>query len=122
MGDSDHWPTPPAGMPRGDDIAVSVVECDAVWSVPAELPRRWRDRHIVGAARGQRAQDPLPCQGALPHPLPCPLGGRGEDERRSPVTGQIVADHAWLRRVSDYHSGGVWEAERAAVEAHLATC
>jgi putative zinc finger protein len=30
--------------------------------------------------------------------------------------------HAWLRRVSDYHSGGVSVAERAAVEAHLAEC
>jgi hypothetical protein len=30
--------------------------------------------------------------------------------------------HAWLRRVSDYHSGDVNESERAAVEAHLATC
>lgn len=30
--------------------------------------------------------------------------------------------HDWLSRVSDYHSGGVSEAERAAVEAHLATC
>jgi hypothetical protein len=30
--------------------------------------------------------------------------------------------HAWLRRVSDYHSGGVSAAERAAVEAHLAEC
>jgi Putative zinc-finger len=30
--------------------------------------------------------------------------------------------HAWLRRLSDYHSGGVSDAERLAVEAHLATC
>jgi hypothetical protein len=30
--------------------------------------------------------------------------------------------HAWLRRVSDYHSGGVSATERAAVEAHLAVC
>jgi hypothetical protein len=30
--------------------------------------------------------------------------------------------HDWLTRVSDYHSGGVSETERAAVEAHLATC
>ncbi|HEX6541560.1 MAG TPA: zf-HC2 domain-containing protein [Ktedonobacterales bacterium] len=30
--------------------------------------------------------------------------------------------HEWLRRVSDYHSGGASDAERAAVEAHLATC
>lgn len=30
--------------------------------------------------------------------------------------------HVWLRRVSDYHSGGVSADERAAVEAHLATC
>jgi hypothetical protein len=30
--------------------------------------------------------------------------------------------HTWLRRVSDYHSGGVSTAERAAVEAHLAGC
>ena len=28
----------------------------------------------------------------------------------------------WLRRVSDYQSGGVSEAERLAVEDHLATC
>ncbi len=28
----------------------------------------------------------------------------------------------WLRRVSDYHSGGIGAAERAQVEAHLATC
>jgi hypothetical protein len=30
--------------------------------------------------------------------------------------------HDWLRRVSDYHSGGVSGAERAAVETHLLTC
>jgi hypothetical protein len=30
--------------------------------------------------------------------------------------------HAWLRRLSDYHSGGVSAEERAAVEAHLAEC
>jgi hypothetical protein len=30
--------------------------------------------------------------------------------------------HPWLRRVSDYHSGGVSAAERAAVLAHLAEC
>jgi hypothetical protein len=30
--------------------------------------------------------------------------------------------HAWLQRVSDYHSGGISAAARAAVEAHLATC
>jgi hypothetical protein len=30
--------------------------------------------------------------------------------------------HTWLRRVSDYHSGGVSATERAAVEAHLAGC
>jgi len=28
----------------------------------------------------------------------------------------------WLRRVSDYHSGGIADDERARVEAHLATC
>jgi anti-sigma factor RsiW len=36
----------------------------------------------------------------------------------SPVTSK----HDWLRRVSDYHSGGVSDGERVAVEAHLATC
>jgi len=30
--------------------------------------------------------------------------------------------HAWLRRVSDYCSGGVSATERATVEAHLASC
>lgn len=30
--------------------------------------------------------------------------------------------HDWLRRISDYHSGGVSDGERVAVEAHLATC
>lgn len=30
--------------------------------------------------------------------------------------------HAWLRRLSDYHSGAATEAERIAVEEHLATC
>lgn len=30
--------------------------------------------------------------------------------------------HAWLQRLSDYHSGTVSEAERIAVEAHLAEC
>ncbi|HEY7983583.1 MAG TPA: zf-HC2 domain-containing protein, partial [Ktedonobacterales bacterium] len=30
--------------------------------------------------------------------------------------------HAWLRRVSDYHSGSVSATERAAVEAHLTEC
>jgi anti-sigma factor RsiW len=29
---------------------------------------------------------------------------------------------SWLRRVSDYHSGGIDADERAQVEAHLATC
>jgi hypothetical protein len=33
-----------------------------------------------------------------------------------------ASTHAWLRRVSDYHSGGVSAAERAAVDAHLAEC
>ncbi|MEO7000911.1 MAG: zf-HC2 domain-containing protein, partial [Ktedonobacterales bacterium] len=34
-----------------------------------------------------------------------------------------TTSHAdWLRRVSDYHSGAVSEAERIAVEEHLATC
>jgi hypothetical protein len=33
-----------------------------------------------------------------------------------------TSPHEWLRRVSDYHSGGVSETEHAAVEAHLATC
>lgn len=33
-----------------------------------------------------------------------------------------AATHEWLKRVSEYQSGGVSEAERAAVEAHLATC
>jgi anti-sigma factor RsiW len=33
-----------------------------------------------------------------------------------------ASTHAWLRRVSDYHSGGVSATERAAVEAHLAEC
>jgi hypothetical protein len=30
--------------------------------------------------------------------------------------------HAWLRRLSDYHSGSVSATERAAMEAHLAEC
>ncbi len=33
-----------------------------------------------------------------------------------------TSQHEWLRRVSDDHSGGVSDAEHAAVEAHLATC
>ena len=33
-----------------------------------------------------------------------------------------TSQHEWLRRVADYHSGGVSDAEHAAVEAHLATC
>ena len=33
-----------------------------------------------------------------------------------------AATHEWLKRVSDYQSGGASDAERAAVEAHLATC
>ena len=33
-----------------------------------------------------------------------------------------ASTHAWLRRLSDYHSGGVSDDERAAIEAHLATC
>jgi hypothetical protein len=33
-----------------------------------------------------------------------------------------ASTHTWLRRVSDYHSGGVSATERAAVEAHLAGC
>jgi photosystem II stability/assembly factor-like uncharacterized protein len=32
------------------------------------------------------------------------------------------AHEGWLRRVSDYHSGGIDADERARVEAHLATC
>ncbi len=34
----------------------------------------------------------------------------------------MEAHESWLRRVSDYHSGGIDAAERAQVEAHLATC
>jgi hypothetical protein len=34
----------------------------------------------------------------------------------------ISSGHDWLRRLSDYHSGGGSDAERLAVEAHLATC
>lgn len=35
----------------------------------------------------------------------------------------MTATHAiWLRRLSDYHSGGVSDAERGAVEAHLRDC
>ncbi|HEU0027770.1 MAG TPA: zf-HC2 domain-containing protein [Ktedonobacterales bacterium] len=30
--------------------------------------------------------------------------------------------HAWLRRLSDYHSGGASDAERIAIEEHLAAC
>jgi putative zinc finger protein len=30
--------------------------------------------------------------------------------------------HTWLRRLSDYHSGGVSDSEQAAIEEHLATC
>jgi hypothetical protein len=33
-----------------------------------------------------------------------------------------TSQHEWLRRVADYHSGGVSDTEHAAVEAHLATC
>jgi hypothetical protein len=33
-----------------------------------------------------------------------------------------TSQHEWLRRVSDYHNGGVTDTEHAAVEAHLATC
>jgi hypothetical protein len=33
-----------------------------------------------------------------------------------------ASSHAWLRRVSDYHSGGVSDAKRIAVQDHLATC
>src|SRR5512142_3189994 len=32
------------------------------------------------------------------------------------------AHDGWLRRVSDYHSGGIAADEQARVEAHLATC
>jgi Putative zinc-finger len=38
------------------------------------------------------------------------------------VTSPTASSHAWLPRLSDYHSGGVSAAERIAVEAHLATC
>jgi hypothetical protein len=34
----------------------------------------------------------------------------------------ITTEHEWLRRLSDYHSGGVDAAEAAAVEEHLAGC
>ncbi len=34
----------------------------------------------------------------------------------------MTTTHAWLHRLSDYHSGGVSAAERTAVEEHLATC
>jgi hypothetical protein len=33
-----------------------------------------------------------------------------------------ASTHTWLRRLSDYHSGGVSDTERAAIEEHLATC
>jgi hypothetical protein len=32
------------------------------------------------------------------------------------------SSHSWLRRLSDYHSGGVSDSERLAVETHLGSC
>lgn len=33
-----------------------------------------------------------------------------------------TSTHTWLRRLSDYHSGGVSDSERITIEEHLATC
>lgn len=39
---SDRWHRPEVHVPRGQDVAATVAERDAVWSVLAELPPRWR--------------------------------------------------------------------------------
>jgi RNA polymerase sigma-70 factor (ECF subfamily) len=39
---ADRWPTPPLTQLPYEDLAATVVERDAVWSVLAELPPRWR--------------------------------------------------------------------------------
>src|SRR5262249_35864155 len=61
--------------------------------------------------------DPLPRQRTLPADRHATRGGRGAG--RFPMT---VSTHPWLRRLSDYHSGGISAGERMAVEEHLMTC
>jgi len=39
---SDRWPLPPPTYLPYEDVAATVAERDAVWSVLAELPPRWR--------------------------------------------------------------------------------
>ena len=41
-GNSDRWPRPELADQSGQDLAASVAERDAVWTVLAELPPRWR--------------------------------------------------------------------------------
>jgi RNA polymerase sigma-70 factor, ECF subfamily len=50
--DSDRWAALPRDLPRADDVAVAVVERDAVWTVLAELPPRWRAVLLLQAQGG----------------------------------------------------------------------
>jgi RNA polymerase sigma-70 factor (ECF subfamily) len=55
--ESDRWRVPPADYARADDIAVSVAERDAVWTVLAELPPRWRAVLLLQTTAGFSVRD-----------------------------------------------------------------
>jgi RNA polymerase sigma-70 factor (ECF subfamily) len=50
-GERERW-RPVIPDPRGQDVAVAVVERDAVWGVLAELPPRWRAALLLQASAG----------------------------------------------------------------------
>lgn len=54
---SDRWLRPNAAALAGPDIAATVVERDAVWSVLAELPPRWRAALLLQATAGFQTRE-----------------------------------------------------------------
>lgn len=54
---SDRWLRPDAAVLAGPDIATTVVERDAVWSVLAELPPRWRAALLLQATVGFQTRE-----------------------------------------------------------------
>lgn len=55
--DSGSWSTPHSPAMRHEDISASIVERDAVWSVLAELPPRWRAVLLLQTTAGFSARD-----------------------------------------------------------------
>lgn len=49
---SDRWQRPEIASLRGQDVAATVAERDAVWTVVAELPPRWRAVLLLQATAG----------------------------------------------------------------------